>query len=66
MRVTLNGETTEIAERLPLAHLLTQMKLGERRLAVELNGSIVPRSTWPQVNLAEGDHVEIVHAIGGG
>ena len=66
MRVTLNGETTEVAERLPLAHLLTQLKLGERRLAVELNGAIVPRSQWPKVSLAEGDRLEIVHAIGGG
>ena len=66
MRVILNGETTELAGRFTLDCLLSQMRLGERRLAIELNGAIVPRSTWPQVSLADGDRVEIVHAIGGG
>ena len=66
MRVILNGETTDVAERLALASLLQQLKLGERRLAIELNGAIVPRSTWREVSLADGDRVEIVHAIGGG
>jgi len=66
MRVTLNGEATELAERFTLNGLLAQMKLGERRLAVEINGAIVPRSAWDSVRLADGDRLEIVHAIGGG
>ncbi|HET9339295.1 MAG TPA: sulfur carrier protein ThiS, partial [Casimicrobiaceae bacterium] len=39
---------------------------GERRLAVELNGAIVPRSRWAETALRDGDRLEIVHAIGGG
>ena len=66
MQVTVNGESTQLDGRFTLDRLLSQMRLGERRLAIELNGAIVPRSAWPQVSLADGDRVEIVHAIGGG
>ena len=66
MQILVNGEQRAAPDRLPLAQLLDELKLGERRLAVELNGAIVPRSTWAQVSLADGDRLEIVHAIGGG
>jgi len=66
MQIVVNGEERTAPDRLPLPQLLNELRLGERRLAVELNGAIVPRSAYAQVSLAEGDRLEIVHAIGGG
>jgi len=66
MQIVVNGQPRDAAERLPLPRLIEELRLGERRVAVELNGAIVPRSAWPQTQLADGDRLEIVHAIGGG
>jgi sulfur carrier protein len=66
MQIVVNGQVRSAAERLALPVLIEQLALGERRVAVELNGAIVPRSAWPATQLADGDRVEIVHAIGGG
>lgn len=66
MQITVNGQARAAPERLPLPALIEELKLGDRRVAVELNGAIVPRSAWPATQLAEGDRLEIVHAIGGG
>ncbi len=49
-----------------LSELLVELGLGERRLAVELNNTIIPRGEHPTTILKDGDRVEIVHAIGGG
>jgi sulfur carrier protein len=49
-----------------VAQLLEQMGLQGKRIAVERNGEIVPRSTFDQPLLVEGDRVEIVVAVGGG
>jgi sulfur carrier protein len=49
-----------------IAALLELLQLGERRIAVELNLDIVPRSLHSNTLLREGDALEIVHAIGGG
>jgi sulfur carrier protein len=46
--------------------LLQAEGLGERRVAVEINGEIVPRSRHGEHALGEGDRIEIVHALGGG
>ena len=66
MQIVVNGQPRDAAERLALPLLIEQLQLGDRRVAVELNGAIVPRSAWPQTQLADGDRLEIVHAIGGG
>jgi len=66
MQILVNGEARSIAADTRLPSLLEQLRLGERRLAVELNGAIVPRSTWADTALRDGDRLEIVHAIGGG
>ena len=66
MQIVVNGQTRAAAERLALPALIEELKLGDRRVAVELNGAIVPRSAWPQTALNDGDRLEIVHAIGGG
>lgn len=49
-----------------LQALLEQMGLLENRIAVEINGEIIPRSAWPAHALCDGDQIEVVHAIGGG
>ena len=66
MQIQLNGEAREIEPGLALAALLAQAGLGGQRVAVEVNGSIVPRSRHAEHRLVEGDRVEIVHALGGG
>ncbi|WP_115528749.1 sulfur carrier protein ThiS [Xanthomonas arboricola] len=51
---------------MPLAALLDQEGLAQRRVAVEVNGEIVSRGRHAEHALREGDVVEIVHALGGG
>lgn len=66
MDIVLNGEPRTIAANTTLLQLLQAEGLGERRVAVEVNSEIVPRSQHGEHPLAEGDRVEIVHALGGG
>ena len=66
MKFSVNGEIREQAGTATLAELIAQLQLAGRRLAVERNGEIVPRSHYAQVFLAEDDRIEIVQAIGGG
>lgn len=66
MDIQLNGEPRETPTGTSIAQLLLDAGLGERRVAVEVNGEIVPRSAHVTRLLGEGDRVEIVHALGGG
>src|SRR5256714_746154 len=66
LRLSLNGEAREFPSPLTVEGLLRQLALDPRKVAVERNLEIVPRSTYEQVGLAEGDTLEIVHFIGGG
>ncbi|SDV10268.1 sulfur carrier protein ThiS [Pseudomonas mucidolens] len=66
MRIQLNGESFELPDGETVADLLTRLELTGRRVAVELNQDIVARSQHADTALAEGDQVEVVHAIGGG
>ncbi|POA30560.1 sulfur carrier protein ThiS [Pseudomonas sp. GW460-R15] len=66
MRIQLNGESLELPDGETVAALLTRLELTGRRVAVELNLDIVPRSQHTETALKEGDSVEVVHAIGGG
>ncbi len=66
MRIQLNGESFELPDGETVAALLTRLDLAGRRIAVELNLDIVPRSQHDATTLSEGDQVEVVHAIGGG
>ena len=66
MQILLNGESREVAPDATVEMLLAEIDLGEKRFAVEINEQLVPRSTFAQQALAEGDRVEIVTAIGGG
>ena len=66
MRIQLNGESYELPDGETVAALLARLELTGRRVAVELNQDIVPRSQHVETALTEGDQVEVVHAIGGG
>ena len=66
MHIQLNGEAYALSETLNVAGLLEHLQLAGRRVAVELNFEIVPRSLYETTLLKEGDALEIVHAIGGG
>ncbi|MVW74319.1 sulfur carrier protein ThiS [Pseudomonas xionganensis] len=66
MQIQLNGEPFEVPTGETVAGLIERLDLAGRRVAVELNLDIVPRSQHATTALAEGDRVEVVHAIGGG
>lgn len=67
MRIRVNGAPTAFDESsASVAALIERMALGGKRIAVELNGEIVPRGRYAQTTLADGDSVEIVGAVGGG
>ena len=66
MRILLNGESFELPDGQTVANLLERLDLTGKRVAVELNLDIVPRSQHAATALREGDRVEVVHAIGGG
>jgi sulfur carrier protein len=66
MQIQVNGETLETSENATLAELIEQLELVGKRIAVELNLEIIPRSEHAATQLRAGDRVEIVHAIGGG
>lgn len=66
MNIVLNGEHHEVAAGSSLQGLLEALGLIGRRVAVEVNGEVVPRSVHGEHSLQPGDRVEIVHAIGGG
>ena len=68
MQIQLNGEPYELPDnREPtLAELIEQRGLGGKRLAVEVNETLIPRSQHAAHALAPGDRVEIIQAIGGG
>lgn len=66
MHIQLNGETLELPEGASVADLIERLELSGRRVAVERNLDIVPRSQYATTALADGDRLEVVHAIGGG
>ena len=65
MQITINGETRSIEQSLTVADILRDMQI-EGRIAVEVNGEILPRSQFHHYQLNNGDVLEVVHAIGGG
>jgi sulfur carrier protein len=67
MRVTVNGAERELATpAASVADLVREMGLEGKRIAVERNGAIVPKSRYGETRLADGDRLEIVGAVGGG
>ncbi len=66
IELIVNGEPRTFATPLTLAQLIETLDLVGKRIAVERNGEIVPRSQHASTALASGDRLEIVVAVGGG
>lgn len=66
MQIRVNGELREIRDGITIADLLGELELTGKRVAVELNSEIAPRSQHASRQLQANDMVEIVQAIGGG
>ena len=64
--LSLNGESKTYPAPLSVAQLLGRLELDTRKVAVERNEEIVPRSIYAETGLQDGDRLEIVHFIGGG
>ncbi len=64
--VVINGASREFERAISVAALVEDMGLGGKRIALERNGEIVPRSRFTEQMLADGDRLEVVVAVGGG
>jgi sulfur carrier protein len=67
MKISINGNVKQFDnEDMTISALVLTLNLTGKRLAIEKNGEIVPRSQFAEVNLQDGDALEIVGAVGGG
>lgn len=66
MRLTVNGELRDLPPVATVTELVAALALDVRKVAVERNLEIVPRSLHAETPVADGDRIEIVHFIGGG
>ena len=64
--VSINGVTRQFLQPVSVAALIEEMGLAGKRIALERNGEIVPRSMFATQQLADGDRLEVVVAVGGG
>ena len=66
MKIVVNGQERALAAPVTVAALLDELGMAGKRVAVEVNREIVPRSRHAEFQLNESDRVEVVFAIGGG
>ncbi|HEY4683807.1 MAG TPA: sulfur carrier protein ThiS [Candidatus Acidoferrales bacterium] len=66
MKLTVNGQQSELPDGWTLFTLLEHLSLSPDRIAIERNRQIIPRERWAEVFLAENDSLEIVQFVGGG
>ena len=66
IEITLNGTSRHIANKTTIVDLLSQLGFGDKKIAVEVNENIIPRSQHLSYAVQAGDRIEIVHAVGGG
>ena len=65
-KIQLNGKTLKINKNLSIKDLLKKYKLNEKKIAIELNGIILPKDNYKKKKIKNSDKIEIVHFIGGG
>ena len=65
-KIQLNGKKISIKSNLSLQDLLKKYKLTNKKIAIEYNGSIIPKTNYKKKYLKNHDKLEIVHFIGGG
>jgi sulfur carrier protein len=66
IRLTVNGAEKRLAPPVTVRALVGEMGMEGKRVAIERNGEIVPRSRYEETTLADGDRLEVVVAVGGG
>ena len=66
IRVQINGDRRSFESRLNIAELVSQLALTGKKIAIECNGELIPRSQYPFCEVLDGDKLEIVVAVGGG
>jgi len=66
IQLSINGQPRQLPPGANILRLLDELALVGKRIAVERNGEIVPRSHYAETMLADGDRLEIVVAVGGG
>ncbi len=65
-KIQLNGKKVSIKQKLSISDLLKKYKLDERKVAIEVNGTILNKTKYKKRILKNNDRIEIVHFIGGG
>ena len=66
MNIQLNGNTQQFDDNLTAAQLVEKLGLQGRRIAMEVNQEIIPRSSYESFQFSENDKVEVIQAVGGG
>ncbi|MBX3291909.1 MAG: sulfur carrier protein ThiS [Acidobacteria bacterium] len=64
--IRINGVARSVADGVTIDELLYELDLPAKRIAVEYNGEVVSKQRWREVNLGDGDRLEVVHFVGGG
>ena len=66
MKVILNGKQTNLDNYITAQQLLSEMGYQDKRIALEINGEVIPKSEYSNKIIAENDEIEIIIAVGGG
>ena len=66
MKVRVNGDFKELQQAFKLNELLSSLDVKPNGVAVELNREVIAKEKWPSITISDGDHIEIVHFVGGG
>ena len=66
MKITVNQKLLVFDDKISLEHLLKNLAVTKKYMAVEINGIIIPKSEYIKYQLKDGDVVEVINAVGGG
>ena len=66
VKLQVNGQALEMASGATVADVVGSLACGPRGIAVAVNSELVRRGEWPTAELADGDSVEVLHAVAGG
>lgn len=66
IKITINGQPRQFESAINVSQLIEHLALQGKRIAIERNGEIVPRSQFSEQQLVDGDQLEVVVAVGGG
>tara|TARA_A100001011_G_scaffold187755_1_gene196287 strand:+ start:10125 stop:10328 length:204 start_codon:yes stop_codon:yes gene_type:complete len=65
-KIQLNGKKITFNKNMTISNVLIKYKLDNKKVAIELNGEILPKNKYNKKKLQDNDKIEIVHFIGGG